>query len=382
MIHSDKAKPTILSFIDWYRPGYKAGGTITAFGNMVDHLSPHFNFKIVTRNADYLETKPYEHIHSDEWNRVDGHSIFYMSPKTLTYSKIKDLINSTPHDWIYVNGMFSFYFSILPVLFSSGKNCVVNPHGMLSNQAFSVKSTKKRLFLKLANLLKLYKHCRFQVANSQEAKAVSNRVKHLKDIRISNQLPRLLSDKSINNETNKSKELLKLISVTRISVEKGVLKMIKSFSSLGFPTQLDLYGAIYDEDYWNQCLKAIEELPRHVEVVYRGSAKSEEIPSILRAYDFFVLLSEGENFGHAILEALGCGIPVLISDNTPWQEVSKRQLGWEIDVNNREGLLNIYQTMNDMDFEVYSAMSSRAKKFYNEFSKDERVLSSNIDIFS
>lgn len=51
-------KPTILIFIDWYKPGYKAGGPIRSVSNMVDALKDDFQFYIITRNTDYLETTP------------------------------------------------------------------------------------------------------------------------------------------------------------------------------------------------------------------------------------------------------------------------------------------------------------------------------------
>ena len=46
--------------------------------------------------------------------------------------------------------------------------------------------------------------------------------------------------------------------------------------------------------------------------------------------DVFLLPTGGENFGHAIFEALSCGVPVLISDQTPWRglEAIARRLGF------------------------------------------------------
>ena len=35
----------------------------------------------------------------------------------------------------------------------------------------------------------------------------------------------------------------------------------------------------------------------------------------------FLLPTGGENFGHAIFEALSCGVPALISDRTPWRDL-------------------------------------------------------------
>ncbi len=39
---------TVLSFIDWYMPGYKAGGVLKAFANQVSHFNEDYQFKIIT----------------------------------------------------------------------------------------------------------------------------------------------------------------------------------------------------------------------------------------------------------------------------------------------------------------------------------------------
>ena len=45
----------------------------------------------------------------------------------------------------------------------------------------------------------------------------------------------------------------------------------------------------------------------------------ETIVEALGRSDLFLLPTGGENFGHAIFEALACGVPALISDQTPWR---------------------------------------------------------------
>ncbi len=42
----------------------------------------------------------------------------------------------------------------------------------------------------------------------------------------------------------------------------------------------------------------------------------------------FLLPSHTENFGMAIAEAMAWGVPVLVTDTTPWAEVAARDLGW------------------------------------------------------
>ena len=41
-------KKKILVFIDWYLPGYRAGGPIQSIANLVNHLDDELDISIVT----------------------------------------------------------------------------------------------------------------------------------------------------------------------------------------------------------------------------------------------------------------------------------------------------------------------------------------------
>jgi glycosyltransferase involved in cell wall biosynthesis len=51
--------------------------------------------------------------------------------------------------------------------------------------------------------------------------------------------------------------------------------------------------------------------------------------------DLFFLPTAGENFGHAIFEALSTGAPVLISDQTPWRGLAASMAGWDLPLTDR-----------------------------------------------
>ena len=46
--------------------------------------------------------------------------------------------------------------------------------------------------------------------------------------------------------------------------------------------------------------------------------------------DLLFLPTAGENFGHAIQEALAAGCPVLISDRTRWRDLAPKGVGWDL----------------------------------------------------
>ncbi|MFD2917438.1 glycosyltransferase [Psychroserpens luteus] len=372
-------RKTVLAFIDWYRPGYKAGGTITAFGNFVDYLEDDIDFKIVTRNIDYADHQPYASIPPGKWVKSSNSSCYYMSQSEVSIKNIKNIIANTDYDFLYVNGMFSPFFSILPVLFSKGKNTIVNPHGMLSTQAFSVKPLKKKMFLSVFNALKIYKNTTFHAANEEEAVMISDRVKRSKAVKIANQFPRKLKNISIKNSSKNNP--IRLINVARISIEKGTLIMIEALSVFKTEVVLDIFGPVYDHEYWEKCQIAIQHLPNHITVNYKGVVESELVLDTLKAYDFFILLSEGENFGHSILEALSVGCPVIISDKTPWTNLKSKGIGWDLNVKDINRISDVFSEISNMSQEDYNHMVNQSFSFAQRFSEDQELLNQNKNLF-
>ncbi|MBI2280223.1 MAG: hypothetical protein HYU68_05995 [Bacteroidetes bacterium] len=95
-------KSNLLIFIDWYKPGFKAGGPIRSISNLVSYLSETTNVYIVTRNTDYLESIPYSNVNSNSWNQLDNSSVFYLSTNKINYSSIKKIIIETKPDCIVI----------------------------------------------------------------------------------------------------------------------------------------------------------------------------------------------------------------------------------------------------------------------------------------
>ena len=50
-------RPQILCFVDYYLPGYKAGGPLRTIINMVSQLGGEFEFLIVTRDRDFTKVR-------------------------------------------------------------------------------------------------------------------------------------------------------------------------------------------------------------------------------------------------------------------------------------------------------------------------------------
>ena len=165
----------ILVLIDWYLPGYKAGGPITSVSNLIKALNSKFDFSVITRDTDYCESTPYGNVESDTWIvGNDGLRSYYFSSDKLNVLSLLKVLRNERFDYLYINSIYSKYFTIVPLLFlkSAKYNIIVAPRGMLSEGAKNVKSFKKRMFFKIGKLIRLFNGVVFQASTEEERKQI------------------------------------------------------------------------------------------------------------------------------------------------------------------------------------------------------------------
>jgi glycosyltransferase involved in cell wall biosynthesis len=372
----------ILITIDWFLPGTKSGGPVRSYANMIEHLGKYHDFYIITRDTDYCSDEVYSNIDSNTWNQLNSYTfVYYFSKEHLNKRNFKKLLIDTPCDIVYINGIYSWYFSILPLwILRKQKNVIVATRGMLNPQAFSIKKNKKKTFLAFAKFLSLYKNVKFHATNEEEANHIKSVLGKQCKVSIAPNLPRLSKpDPFINKEKSKPTTF---VNIARISTEKGTLNMINALHQVKGEMILDLFGPVYNEAYWELCQKSIVLLPEYIKVTYKGVLPSEEVVSTLQQYDFFIMLSEGENFGHAILEALMAGCPVIISNQTPWKDLQSKGIGWDININDTKQIIETLDNAITMGTDDYKERSKNAILFSKKFSENPELLMLNLNLFN
>ncbi len=375
---------TILSFIDWYLPGYRAGGILKAFSNQVAHLEGNFQFKIITRDTDYCETTPYDQIQSNQWNRIAANAeAFYISAENLNINYIRELVRQTQFDIVYIHGIYSFYFSILPVWLVKAKQIrtIIGSHGMLGKHSLKVKSRKKSLFLTIAWKMGFYNNIIFHAANEAEAQDIREALGKKVTIMVAEELPMKI-ELPLQNQRIKEIGVLKVCSIARISPEKNTLFAIEQLVNCeGIKIDYDIYGPVYDSDYWGLCQKAIELLPANVRVQYMGSIPGDQVLSTLSHYHAMYLPTTGENFGHTILESFMAATPVIISQNTPWRNLENQQVGWDLPLHEPARFSRVFNFIGGLNQDQYDEWSKSALSYAAAFMKDNSILEQNIKLF-
>ena len=378
-------KPTILIFIDWYLPGYKAGGPVRSIANLIDHLGSDFYFKVITRNNDYKDDKPYAGIVAGKWNELSENAeCCYLSPQQTNYSFIKQIIRNTDFDLFYINGIYSLRFSILPLILAKkfqDKKIIVAPRGMLAGSAIGVKKLKKIFFLSLAKLLNIYKNVKFHATNEKEVFDIKKYINKNSSVQIAPNLPKkVTSGKYLHKK--KSEKKLQLVSVARISPEKNTLFALTLLDhNYSGEIIFDIYGSVYNNTYWLQCKTLIKQLPSNIVVNYKGSIEPDKMEQIYQNCDFLFLPTRGENFGHSILESMSVGTPVIISDQTPWRNLEKKWTGWDINLSDIDKFQKVIQKCTDMNNTEYSVFSLNSFKFAESYCNSEELIERSKKIF-
>ena len=144
----------------------------------------------------------------------------------------------------------------------------------------------------------------------------------------------------------------------------------------------ELYGTIYDQDYWAECQQAIAQLPSGVVVEWRGQLPNDQVAAALADAHFLYMPSVGENFGHTMLEALTAGRPLLISDRTPWKDLAAQQAGWDLPLTDEAAFERALQTAVDLDQTAYDALARGAYAMGTRYLNDPAPVERSFRMFA
>lgn len=376
----------VLLFTDWYIPGYKAGGPIQSCHNLVVSLKEHYSFYVYTSNCDLGDNIPYKNITPDKWVKIPtGEAVYYASSNQKQLPLLKEMLQSVKPDIVYFNSMFSYKYTILPLIVLKtvrfkGK-VILAPRGMLHQGALSLKSRKKQVFLRLFKLLNFQKKICFHATDQQEVRDI-NAVFNKNSVVLAKNIPNQYIPP--RGEVQKQPGEIKLVFISRVHPTKNISYIIDVLNNFNIQGQviLDVFGAESSVEYLNGCREKAANLPRNITVNFLGGLPHHEVVSKLQQYHVLVLPTLGENFGHIIFEALMSGLPVLISDRTPWRHVAGSKAGWDIALDKPEEYAKAIQELINMNQQTYIDWVVGARNKAEAYLKDADFSTSYSNLFS
>lgn len=348
-------KPKILIFIDWFTPGFKAGGPIKSVSNIVNSLHDDFNFYIITSDRDIDDAQPYPNEEFNKWIQKAHYQIAYLQEGQRKTFITKTLKQQT-FDAYYFNSLYSKPYTLDPFQLIKklikNPNVIIAPRGMLGKGALKIKPFKKKVFLTSTNTIGFFKNVIWHATDIKEVEdiqlAYGKKAIFFNAPNIS-----ILNIKEI--PITKLKDELKLVFFSRISPKKNLyqaLEILRNFT--GKNISLDIYGSIEDKSYWDKCKNFIEQ--NKLNAKYINTLNPNDVTSTLSKYHFLLFPTHHENYGHVIVEALIAGCGLIISTHTPWRNLNPNQIGWDIDLNNQQGFIKAIETgyqMNQKEYDIY-----------------------------
>lgn len=380
-------KPAILTLCDYFLPGYKAGGPIVTIANMVSQLSDQFLFKVITANHDYGDKEPYKGIDFNCWVRRTEADVFYLSNYRSSFTRLVKLMTQTPHDVLYLNSFFSPWFTIKPMMLRlfgivDKAPLVLATRGELAPGAISLKAPKKQAYIRVAKALGFTRDLIWQASSDKEAEDIKRLFGDEVTIVVAPDLRKRVDPKKQKTlPREKPTGQLKVVFLSRVTRMKNLEGALQFLKGLNGSVEFNIYGPIDDQKVWAESQDIIKTLPANIKVNYRGGVPPDEVGSVFAEHDLFLLPTRGENFGHAILEAMVAGCPVLISDRTQWRDLESKGAGWDLPLDAKEQFQAVLQKCIDIGPQDYKVLRATTVQYGLKMSQDDSVVEMNRKLF-
>jgi glycosyltransferase involved in cell wall biosynthesis len=365
---------------DWFSPAYRAGGPVQSVFRISQQLKYDFEIYILTSNRDLgvvlNEVSPGNH-----FVNLDGIQICYTSPEKLTYAFIKAQYDYIRPDSLFLNGIFNKYFSFFLLRFLteiSNPTLIVSARGMLRSSAISQKVFKKRIFILFLRLFSISKKVIFHCTSEDEVcDAKQYFGKNAKTVVIPN-IPFVLSKYTPRTK----KQLFKLLYASRIHPIKNLIFILNTLKTLKEQIIFTIIGDIEDEGYFNLILELCEQLPKNIVIDIKAGMPHEQLMSEMIKHHVFILPTLGENFGHSIYEALINGLPVILSDQTPWRNLENQKIGFDLPLYEPKKFTNAISFFANQSENEWREWSYNAHQFAINFYNAQNFKSEYSNLFN
>ena len=158
---------------------------------------------------------------------------------------------------------------------------------------------------------------------------------------------------------------LRLLFVGRVAPVKSLPKLIEAWAKANL-AQWELRIVGNGEPAYVEMLKAqAVALGISDQVHFAGPRYGEDLLKEYRSADALALVSETENFGAVVVDALAHGMPVITSTGTRWSEVEERQCGWWVD-NDVDSLTKVLKSLGALSDAERAQMGENGKRLIQE----------------
>jgi glycosyltransferase involved in cell wall biosynthesis len=170
-----------------------------------------------------------------------------------------------------------------------------------------------------------------------------------------------------------------ILTVSSFRPQKNTLRLVEAYSRLrkkGICHKLVLVGRKLAP--YSDVEKLIRRLGLANEVITTGYLKDEDLPALYAGADLFAFPSFFEGFGIPVLEAMSCGVPVVLSNAASLPEAGGRA-GYYIDPDRVDELTEaMYHVLTESD--LRQTLSAKGRAHAKRFSWD-RVARETLHVY-
>ena len=353
------ARPVVLVLLGAFWPGNEASGPNQSFKALASALGDEFEFRLLARDRPFPGSAgcPACPFHRDKiasrarelrltgglesprsregtnaaWIDLGFAQARYCQISRTGATGLRRILQDTPHDLLWMNGFFDREFTLPALLLRRlglvpPTTALLSPRGEFGAGALGLKSVRKQFFLKLVRASGALRGEALHATSAIEAAEIAagtgaDKILTAPNIRGLVSAPPFVPPAS---------PALRIAFVGRISPVKQLDYALDVLGQVRSPVEFRIFGPVQDAGYWQLCQRKIAALPAHIRAIWQGKTSNEAVLCAMAQTDLFFLPTAGENFGHAIFEALSCGVPVLVSDTTPWRGLAQAQAGWDL----------------------------------------------------
>lgn len=331
----------ILQVIPSYIPAWRYGGPVKSVHEMCRELVKlGVDVTVFTTNADGPET-PQDHTYKEKV--IDGVKIYYFPvSQPRSYFRSPQLAQALrkrvkEFDLVHINWLY-----VHPTLVAA-REClrqdvpyIIAPRGMLDPDAIALKgSLKKRLYLNLVEKRHLYKTTAVHFTADGEREQALSAGWSFKSVVVPNGIDLSVYSTVLNQKAffDKFPDLSGkkiVLFLGRINYIKGIDLLARAWPMVvSAVPDAHLVLAGPDDDGYSDRVKGWLVQGRVANnATFTGMLLGEDKLAALAAADVFVASSYLESFGMAIVEAMSCKKPVVITDRVNiYREIEKAGAG-------------------------------------------------------
>ncbi|MFB6320158.1 glycosyltransferase [Saccharicrinis sp. FJH54] len=334
------------------------GGTSTYLQLLVNHLDAKLKSQVVCLESPTpLPLNP----------KVSIYNVKGSFPLIKKYSKyFSKVFGKSDTDIFHGNGLWEYPVHAMA---QAAKNrnipYIISPHGMLEPWAINAGKWKKRI------AMALFQHADLTGAACLHATAKSE-AKNIRNLGYKNPIAIIPNGIDLGDfplpALKEQKEKRTLLFLSRIHPKKGIEILIDAWEQLTPALKKDWQIEIAgngEQEYINSLQERIDSKHLGDEIKIIGPQFDKAKLETYHRADLFVLPTYSENFGIVVAEALACGVPVITTKGTPWEELNSHNAGWWIDIG-LEPLLKCFEKVLSLDNRDLKLIGKNGRKLVEE----------------